>query len=59
MSVIKMLRKHGQQIINYFRNGAANAKAECLNGKIQRFITDNYGLRDKDFFLFRVGGYFS
>jgi transposase len=59
MSVIKMLRKHEQQIINYFRNGATNAKAECLNGKIQRFITNNYGIRDKDFFLFRVAGYFS
>jgi transposase len=59
MSVIKMMRKHETQIINYFRQGATNAKAECLNGKIQRFITNNYGLRDKDFFLFRVAGYFS
>ncbi|MDR1593272.1 MAG: transposase [Prevotellaceae bacterium] len=59
MSLIKMLRKHEQQIINYFRHGATNAKVECLNRKIQRFITNNYGLRDKDFFLFRVAGYFS
>jgi transposase len=58
-SVIKMIRKHEPQIINYFRHGATNAKAECLNGKIQRFITNNYGLRDKDFFFFRLAGYFS
>ena len=58
-SVIKMLRKHETQIINYFPHGATNAKAERLNGKIQRFITNNYGLRDKDFFLFRTAGYFS
>jgi transposase len=58
-SVIKMLRKHESQIINYFRYGATNAKAERLNGKIQRFITNNYGLRDKDFFLYRTAGYFS
>ena len=58
-SVIKMLRKHESQIINYFPHGATNAKAERLNGKIQRFITNNYGLRDKDFFLYRIAGYFA
>jgi hypothetical protein len=58
-SVIKMMRKHEQQIINYFHHGATNAKAECLNGKIQRFITNNYGLKNKDFFLFRLARYFS
>ncbi|MDR2287259.1 MAG: transposase, partial [Prevotellaceae bacterium] len=44
---------------NYFRKGATNDKTECLNGKIQRFITNNYGLRDKDFFLYRIAGYCS
>ncbi|MDR2764139.1 MAG: transposase [Tannerella sp.] len=58
-SVIKMLRKHEVQIVNYFRLGATNAKAERLNGKRQRFITQNYGLKDKDFFLYRTAGYFS
>jgi transposase len=58
-SVIKMLRKHETQIINYFQHGATNAKTERLNGKIQRFITQNYGLKDKDFFLYRMAGYFS
>ena len=54
-----MLRKHETQIINYFLHGATNAKAERLNGKIQRFITQNYGLKDKDFFLYRTALYFS
>jgi transposase len=54
-----MLRKHETHIVNYFRQGATNAEAERLNGKIQRFITQNYGLRDKDFFLYRTAGYFS
>jgi transposase len=58
-SVIKMLRKHESQVINYFRHGATNAKAERLNGKIQRFITNNYGLRNKDFFMYRTAGYFA
>jgi transposase len=56
---LKMLRKHETQIVNYFRQGATNAKSERLNGKIQRFITQNYGLKDKDFFLYRTAGYFS
>jgi len=57
--VIKMIRKHETQIINFFKNGLTNAKAERLNGKIQRFISGNYGLKDKDFFLYRTANYFS
>ncbi|MDR2765117.1 MAG: transposase [Tannerella sp.] len=33
--IIKMLHKRETQIINYFRHGTTNAKAEWLNGKIQ------------------------
>ena len=58
-SVIKMIRKHETQIINFFQNGITNANAERLNGKIQRFISGNYGLKDKDFFLYRTANYFS
>jgi transposase len=58
-SVIKMMRKHENGIINFFRHGLTNAKAERLNGKIQRFASNNYGLKDKDFFLYRTANYFS
>jgi transposase len=58
-SVIKMIRKHEAGIINFFRHGLTNAKAENLNGRLQRFISANYGIKDKDFFMFRVAGYFS
>jgi hypothetical protein len=54
-----MLSKYETHIIYYFRHGATNAETEWLNGKIQRFITKNYGLKDKDFFLYRTTGYFS
>ena len=57
--VIKMLRKHETEIINFCKNGMTNAKAERLNGKIQRFISANYGIKDKDFFLYRTAKYFS
>ena len=57
--VIKMIRKHEEQIINFFHHGITNAKAERLNGKIQRFISNNYGIKDKDFSLYRIALYFS
>ncbi|KAA6336093.1 hypothetical protein EZS27_015720 [termite gut metagenome] len=58
-SVVKMFRKHETEIFNFFEHGLTNAKAENLNGKLQRFVTGNYGIKDKDFFLYRVAGYFS
>ncbi|GHV22066.1 hypothetical protein FACS189428_3530 [Clostridia bacterium] len=58
-SVVKMIEKHENEIVNFFNRGHTNAKAERLNGKIQRFVTNNYGLKDKDFSLYRIAGYFS
>jgi transposase len=46
-------------VMKFFRHGLTNAKAERLNGKIQRFASNNYGLKDKDFFLYRTVNYFS
>jgi transposase len=58
-SVIKMIRKHEDEIINFFTHGMTTARAERLNGKIQRFVTNNYGIKDKDFSLYRIANYFS
>ena len=58
-SAAKMIRKHEENIMNYFSCGHTNANAERLNGKIQRFVSANYGIRDKDFALYRIAGYFS
>ena len=58
-SVIKMMRKHEDEIINFFNHGMTTARAERLNGKIQRFVTNNYGMKDKDFGLYRIANYFS
>jgi transposase len=58
--VVKMIRKHEYEILNYFSTqGQTNAKAERLNGKINRFIAANYGIKDKDFVLWRLAGYFA
>jgi len=45
--------------MNYFKTGKTNAKVEAMNSKIQRFITANYGVRDKDFFMYRLALYYS
>jgi transposase len=58
-AVVKMIEKHEEEIVNYFLNTQTNAKAENMNGKIQRFITNNYGIRDIDFTLYRIAHYFS
>ena len=59
VNVIKMIRKHEDEIINFFKHGITNAKAERLNGKIQRFVSNNYGIKDKDFIIYRIANYFS
>lgn len=58
-NLIRLIGSHEQTIINYFNTGKTNAKAENMNSKIQRFIASNYGLRDKDFFFYRLARYFS
>jgi transposase len=57
--VVKMIRKHEQLILNFFLKGAGNAAAERLNGKIQRFVSNNMGAKHRDFILYRAAGYFS
>jgi transposase len=55
----KMFDKHEDDINRFFENGASNAKAENLNARIQRFLTNNFGAKDRDFFFFRVQVYFA
>lgn len=50
---------HEGEILNYFQTGSTNAYAESLNAQIQSFINSNSGTRDRNFFHFRLKGYFS
>jgi transposase len=59
IQVARMIEKYRSEIIRYFEKGLTNAKAENLNGKIQRFIANNFGIRNRDFFLYRLQVYFS
>lgn len=54
-----LVRRHEGVILNYFKDGRTNARAEALNSRIQRFISINHGTRNTDFFLFRMAVYFS
>lgn len=58
-NLVRLIGSHEDKIMNYFKTGKTNAKAEAMNSKIQRFITANYGVRDKDFFLYRLARYYS
>jgi transposase len=49
---------HQTTILHYFDAGSTNAYAESLNAQIQRFVQTNQGTRDRDFFHFRLKGYF-
>lgn len=57
--IINMFYNHWEEILRYFEAGLTNAKAENLNGRIQRFIANNYGTRDRDFFFYRLQVYFA
>lgn len=58
-NLIRLIANNEHKIMNYFLNGRTNAKAEAMNSKIQRFITANYGVRDTDFFMYRLAKYYS
>lgn len=55
----KMFDKHSEDINRFFENGASNAKAENLNARIQRFLSNNFGAKDRDFFFYRTQIYFA
>jgi transposase len=58
-NLIRIIGSHEEKIMNYFKTGKTNAKAEAMNNKIQRFITANYGVRDTDFFFYRLARYYA
>lgn len=51
---ISTVQNNKQKILNYFEKGETNAYAESLNNRIQRFIIQNYGIKNRDFFHYRL-----
>ena len=52
--VIKSFKNHAPTILNYFRRRATNASAEAFNSKVKIFRSQMRGVRDRNFFIFRL-----
>jgi transposase len=53
-TLLKTIRQHYSDILNYFHHRSTNASAESFNAKIKAFRTQFRGVRDTAFFLFRI-----
>jgi len=53
-TIARTISIHYQNILNYFDNRSTNASAESFNAKIKAFRTQFRGVRNIDFFLFRL-----
>jgi len=53
-TVIRTIQQHYLSILNYFDNRSTNASAESFNSKIKAFRTQFRGVRDVNYFLFRL-----
>lgn len=54
-----LVERNSEFILNYFNEGDTNADAEGLNSRIERFIVNNGGIKNRDFFHFRMKKHFS
>ena len=53
-TVVNTIKLNYQSILNYFDNRSTNASAESFNAKIKAFRTQFRGVRDIEFFLYRL-----
>lgn len=53
-TVARSIENHYQTILNYFDNRATNASAESFNAKIKAFRAQFRGVRNIEFFLYRL-----
>ncbi|WP_164071969.1 transposase, partial [Myroides marinus] len=53
-SVINTIQINYKTILNYFDNRSTNASAESFNAKIKAFRAQFRGVRNIDFFLYRL-----
>lgn len=53
-TVARSIQTHYLTILNYFNNRSTNASAESFNAKIKAFRASARGVRDINFFLFRL-----
>lgn len=53
-TVARSIQTHYLDILNFFTNRSTNASAESFNAKIKAFRATQRGVRDIEFFLFRL-----
>lgn len=53
-TISKTIMNHYKKILNYFDNRSTNASAESFNAKIKAFRQHYRGVKDVNFFLFRL-----
>ena len=53
-TIARTMSTHYKNILNYFDNRSTNASAESFNAKIKAFRAQFRGVRNVDFFLFRL-----
>jgi len=53
-TVAGSVKTHYEYILNFFNNRSTNASAESFNAKIKAFRATSRGVRDIEFFLFRL-----
>lgn len=58
-TIARTMSIHYQNILNYFDNRSTNASAESFNAKIKAFRTQFRGVRNIEFFLFRLTSIFA
>ena len=58
-TIARTMSIHYQNILNYFDNRSTNASAESFNAKIKAFRAQFRGVRNVEFFLFRLTNIFA
>lgn len=53
-TISRSIKHHYQTILNYFDNRSTNASAESFNAKIKAFRSQFRGVRNTEFFLYRL-----
>ena len=53
-TISRTINNHYKNIINYFDNRSTNASAESFNAKIKAFRAQHRGVRNVNFFLYRL-----
>ena len=58
-TIARTMSIHYQNILNYFDNRSTNASAESFNAKIKAFRAQFRGVRNVEYFLFRLTNIFA